>query len=216
MNDIVLWGRANSSNVQKAVWALEEAGVVYERRDAGGKFGLLDTPELVAKNPNRLVPILQHGELTLWESHAIVRYVAAQFGGEALWPTDAGKRAIVDQWTDWTLSTFQKGWITLFWLLVRTPAERQDRAAIATALADSVAAFRIMEAQLEKTPYLSGERFGYADIVAGVALYRWTTMEIERPDLPAVEAWHERLLERPAFEKSVCVSYDDLRGRLTF
>src|SRR5690606_35610550 len=148
------------------------AGVVYERRDAGGKCGLLDTAELVAKNPNRLVPILQHGELTLWERYAIVRYVAAQFGGETLWPTDAGKRAIVDQWPDWTLSTFQKGWITLFWLLVRTPAERQDRAAKAAALADSVAAFRIMEAQLEKTPDLSGGRFGYADRVAGVWRYR--------------------------------------------
>lgn len=216
MSDIVLWGRANSSNVQKTVWALEEVGAAYERREAGGKFGGLDSPEFVAMNPNRLVPVLKHGELTLWESHAIVRYVAATFGGGLLWPADAAQRAIVDQWTDWTLSTFQKGWITLFWLLVRTPPEKQDSAAIATALADSVAAFRIMEARLERTPYLSGEQFGYADIVAGVSLYRWTTMEIDRPNLPAVEAWHDRLRQRPAFEKAVCVSYDDLRGRLSF
>lgn len=216
MTDIILWGRANSSNVQKAAWALEETGAAYERRDAGGKFGGLDTPEFVAMNPNRLVPVLQHGDITLWESHAIVRYVAAAFGGEDLWPSRAGGRAVIDQWTDWTLSTFQKGWTALFWLLVRTPAENHDKAGIEAALRDSVAAYRTMEAQLEKTPYLAGERFSYADIVAGTSLYRWTTMDIERPSLPAVEAWHQRLAARPAFQKAVCVPYDDLRGRLSF
>lgn len=213
MTEIILWGRANSANVQKAVWALEEVGEAYDRRDAGGKFGGLDTPQFAAMNPNRLVPVLQHDGLTLWESHAIVRYVAARFGQATLWRDDIGERAIVDQWTDWSVSTFQPAWIGVFSNVVRTAPERHDREAIAAAMAKSIEAFKIMEAQLEKTPYLAGEAFSYADIVAGVSLYRWTTMEIERPHMPAVAAWHARLAERPAFDKAVCVSYEDLRAR---
>lgn len=213
MTEIILWGRANSANVQKALWALEEVGAAYDRRDAGGKFGGLDTPEFIAMNPNRLVPVLQHNDLTLWESHAIVRYVAAQWGRASLWREDIAERAVVDQWTDWTVSTFQPAWIGVFSHVVRTAPERRDAEAIAAAMARTADALAIMDAQLEKTPYLAGETFSYADIVAGVSLYRWTTMEIDRPHMPAVAAWHARLAERPAFEKVVCVSYEDLRAR---
>lgn len=215
-NGVILWGRASSANVQKAVWALEETGVRYVHKDVGGRFGGLDAPEFRAMNPNGWVPVLQHGELTLWESHAIVRYVAARFGGAALWPEDSVERAKVDQWTDWTATTLQRGWIPLFWALVRTPPAQHDRKAIDTALQASLAAFRIMDGQLRQTPYLAGKAFSYADIVAGASLYRWFSMEIERPAMPGVEAWHERLKARPGFVTGICVPYDDLVGRLDF
>ncbi|UYQ70497.1 glutathione S-transferase family protein [Pelagibacterium flavum] len=213
MTDLILWGRASSANLQKARWALEETGVPFELREVGGRFGGLGTPEFGAMNPNRLVPVLQHGDLTLWESHAVVRYVAAAFGGADLWPIDPKDRAPIDQWTDWTATTFQRGWIPLFWQLVRTPPENHDTKAIAAALKDTVAALQIMNGQLERTDYLAGDEFSYADIVAGVSLYRLTTMEIDLPPLPGVEAWHKRLKSRPAFEKTVCISYEELRGR---
>lgn len=211
--DVIVWGRASSANVQKVVWALEEMGTPYERKDLGGRFGGLDTPQFGAMNPNRLVPVLQHGEFVLWESHAIVRYLAAIFGAGTLWPTDPQARGIVDQWTDWTASTFQPAWLGVFWLTVRTPPDKHDQAAIADAIDKTVSAFRIMERQLETSPYLAGDHLTYADIVAGASLYRWFTMDIERPSLPAVEAWHQRMLARPAFEKAVCVSYEELRAR---
>ncbi|SDG64812.1 glutathione S-transferase family protein [Pelagibacterium luteolum] len=213
MTTVTLWGRASSANLQKARWALEEVGVAFDHREVGGRFGGLDTQQFGAMNPNRLVPVLQHGDLTLWESHAIVRYVAAQFGGGALWPEGPADRAPIDQWTDWTATTFQKGWIALFWQLVRTPPDRHDKAAISAALAETIAALRIMDAQLQQTDHLATDAFSYADIVAGVSLYRLTTMDIDLPDLPGVAAWHERLKSRPAFEKTVCISYDELRGR---
>lgn len=216
MSEVVLWGRASSANVQKAVWALEETGTPYIRKDVGGRFGGIDTPQFVAMNPNRLVPVLQHGDLTMWESHAIVRYVAARFGESALWPAEPVRRAFVDQWTDWTATTFQPAWVGLFWLLVRTPQDQREPAAIAEAHKASVAALRIMNAQLQKTGYLAGNDFSYADIVAGTALYRWYTMDIERPSLPGVDGWHERLRQRPGFVKGVCISYDELVGRLSF
>lgn len=213
MTDLILWGRASSANLQKARWALEETGVPFELREVGGRFGGLDTPEFGAMNPNRLVPVLQHGDLTVWESHAVVRYVAAAFGGEKLWSADPKGRAPIDQWTEWTATTFQPRWIRLFGLIVRVLPEQHDKEAIAGALKETVAALKMMNEQLEATDYLAGAAFSYADIVAGVSLFRLTTLGVELPSLPGVKAWHERLKARPVFEKTVCISYEELRAR---
>lgn len=213
---ITLWGRLNSANVQKAVWALEELELPFEHVPLGGAWGGNDAPEYLAMNPNGLVPTLRDGDVTVWESHAVVRYLSAEYGSGLLFPMEARDRAAVDQWTDWTATTFQPAWIALFWNKVRTPPEQQDAAAIARALAATGRCLAIMERRLSRVAYLGGTEFTYADIAAGVALYRWSTMEIERPELPAVEAWHERLNGRRAFRKAVNVPYDELRGRLAF
>lgn len=214
--ELTLWGRASSANVQKVLWALGELGLPYEHKLVGGAHGGLDTPEFRAMNPNGLVPVLQDGDLTLWESHAILRYLAASYGADTLWRSDSRKRAKVDQWTDWTATTFQPGWISVFWLFVRTPQEQHDRKAIAAAHMRTVAALRILDANLADRDYLAGDRLSYADIAAGVALYRWFTMDIDRPAMPGVENWYRRLQERPAFQRAVMVSYADLVGRLAF
>lgn len=213
---VTLWGRASSANVQKTVWALEELGVPYEHRPVGGMHGGLDTAEFGAMNPNRLVPVLQDGTLTVWESHATLRYLAARYGQDSLWRCDVGERSIVDQWTDWTATTLQPAWISVFWLLVRTPPEVQDRKAIAAALGKTISALRILDANLAQRDYVAGDRLSYADIAAGVALYRWFSMEIDRPAMPGVENWYRRLQDRPAFRKAVMVSYAELIGRLAF
>lgn len=213
---ITLWGRPNSANVQKAVWVLEELELPYEHVPLGGSHGGNDTPEYLAMNPNGLVPTLRDGDVTVWESHAIVRYLCAEYGSGLLFPMEARDRAVVDQWTDWTATTFQPAWISVFWSRVRTPVERQDRAAIDRAVAATNRCLEMMELRLGKVPYLGGQQVTYADIVAGVAMYRWTTMDIERPELPGVEAWHERLNGRRAFRKAVNVPYDELVGRLRF
>lgn len=213
---ITLWGRLNSANVQKAVWVLEELALPYEHIPAGGSYGGTNDPAFRAMNPNGLVPVLRDGDLTLWESHAVVRYLSAEYGSGLLFPLEPVERAPVDQWTDWTATTFQPAWIDVFWSLVRTPPEQHDKPRIERAIAATRRCFDMLEQRLRHVHYLGGRDFTYADIVAGVALYRWTTMAIERPSLPAVEAWHERLNERPAFRKAVCVPYDELVGRLSF
>jgi len=213
---ITLWGRLNSANVQKVVWALEELALAYQHVPAGGSFGGLDTADFLAMNPNGRVPVLRDDALTLWESHAIIRYLSAEYGSGLLFPLEPSERAPVDQWTDWVATTFQPAWIGLFWDLVRTPAAQHDRPRIERGIAATLRCFEIMEHRLREAPFLGGGGFTYADIAAGVAMYRWTGMEIDRPDLPAVRAWHERLRERPAFQKAVCVPYDDLVGRLDF
>ncbi len=213
---ITLWGRLNSANVQKAVWALEELELPFEHIPAGGAWGGNDTPDYLAMNPNGLVPTLRDGDLTVWESHAIVRYLSAEYGSGLLFPMEARDRAVVDQWTDWTATTFQPAWIGLFWSMVRTPVAEQDAPAIGRALSATTRSLTIMEQRLSAAPYLGGAEFTYADIVAGVAMFRWSTMEIERPVLPAVEDWHGRLNERRAFRKAVNVPYEELRGRRAF
>ena len=213
---ITLWGRLSSGNVQKVVWALEELELPYAHVPLGGSFKGNDTPEYLGMNPNGLVPTLRDGDLTMWESHAIVRYLSAEYGSGLLFPMEARDRAVVDQWTDWTATTFQPAWIGLFWLKVRTPVAQQDAAAIGKALAASVRCFEMMEKRLSQVQYLGGNELTYADIVAGAAMFRWSTMEIERPPLPHVDAWHARLSERAAFRKAINISYEELVGRLAF
>jgi glutathione S-transferase len=214
MSKIMIWGRLNSANVQKPIWALEELALAYDHVPLGGKFGGLDAPDYLAMNPNGKVPTLRDGDLTLWESHSIVRYLAATYGRGTLWPEDPRARAMVDQWADWTATTFQPAWIDVFWLAVRTPVAQQNPVAIEKAKAAAFRAFAILDNQLAKAPFVAGDTLTYADIVAGVSMFRWMTMAIERPEMPNLSAWHERLQARPAFRKAVCVSYEDLIGRL--
>ncbi|HUV32921.1 MAG TPA: glutathione S-transferase family protein [Devosiaceae bacterium] len=210
---IKLLGRKSSANVQKVMWALEELGLDHEQIELGGQFGGLDTPEYKAMNPNSLVPTLQDGDFVLWESHAIVRYLAAKYGTGSLWPENIRARALADQWTGWTSARFQPAWIGVFVAVVRTSPASRSPETIAKLTADTHACFAIMDAQLAKTPFLAGAVLTYADIVAGVEMYRWTTMQVDRGSFPAVEAWHRRLLERPAFVAAVNIDYSDLVAR---
>ena len=214
MADITLYGRKTSVNVQKAVWALEELRVPYSQVELGLNFGGLDTPDYLAMNPNGLVPTLKDGDLTLWESHAIIRYLSATYGAGNLWPESPKARAPADQWTDWTAMRFQPAWTAVFVLAARTKPEFREASALAKAVAAANACFRIMDTQLRKTPYLTGERLTYGDIAAGSSLYRWYTMEIAREPMQGVDAWYERLMARPAFVKGVCVSYDIMKNTI--
>jgi glutathione S-transferase len=209
---ITVWGRLNSVNVQKVIWALEEVGVPYEHVPLGGKFGGLDDPAYERLNPNRRVPTLRDGDTVIWESHAIVRYLAAQYGAGTLWPTDPRVRATADQWTDWTATSFQAAWLGVFESYYRVPAARRDLAAIASARADADRLLRMLEKALAGRDFLVGPQLTYADIVVGSGMFRWMTMGIERDPMPNLEAWYARLRARPAYLKGVCVDFSDMFG----
>ncbi|MGV8855512.1 MAG: glutathione S-transferase family protein [Devosia sp.] len=212
--NLILWGRQSSCNVQKVLWALYELDLPFKHIEVGGVHGGLEDPAYRVLNPNGLVPTLQDGDLTVWESHAIVRYLAGAYGKDSLWRADPRQRALVDQWTDWTATSFQPAWIGLFWLMVRTPPGQHDSAAIAMAYNQTIAALRLLDDHLTARIFLVGETLSYADIVAGVALFRWFTMDVERPVMPAVEAWYAQLQQRPGFRRAVMISYAELVGRM--
>ena len=207
MSERILWGRNTSGNVQKVIWALEELGLSYTRKDVGGAFGGLDTPEYGAMNPNRKIPVLQDGDLTLWESSAIVRYLTAEYGAGTLWPEDPAERAIVDQWADWANTTFQPAWIEVFVQMVRVAPSKRDMDLVKAKNDEANACFRMLDARLGAVPYLAGETLSYADILCGVALYRWSELDVTRIAMPNVDAWHARLKERPAFRTGVEIDF---------
>jgi glutathione S-transferase len=216
ISDITIWGRRCSFNVQKVLWTLDELALSYQHIDAGGGFGGLDSPEFRAMNPHGLVPVLKDGEHAIWESNAILRYLAASYGVGSLWDQNPVERSQVDRWIDWSASGLQPSFLRLFWGYYRTPAEQRNAALLAAHHKDCDKHFKAMDARLELHPYLAGERFSLADIAAGTCLHRYFNMglEVERP--PHVMAWLARLQQRQAFRKNIAVPFDALFGRLAY
>lgn len=200
-----IWGRNTSSNVQKVTWALEELAIPYQRTDLGGPFGGLDAPDYRAMNPNGRIPVIDDDGFILWESNVIVRYLAAKAKAEALWPSDPKARAEADRWMDWQQTTVMGDFAVLIMGLVRTPPEKRDHAAIEAARQRLVGAMAILDARLQKSPYLGGANFTIGDIPSGVFAWRWFELGIERPSYPALEAWFKRLQQRPAYRKIVMI-----------
>jgi glutathione S-transferase len=203
----IVWGRATSSNVMKVLWGLGELGLPFERIDVGGAFGKTDTADYRAMNPTGLVPTLQEGTFTLWESNAILRYLAqTHAAGSALWPADAQARANIDRWMDAQQSVLNRPMSSVFWGLVRTPADQRDLSSIAASISDAAGAWRLVEAQLSRHDFIAGAEFTLCDIPWGVHAHRWFGMDylgLTRPDMLALRAWYERLLQRPAYQRSV-------------
>ena len=201
-----LWGRANSSNVMKVLWLLEELQLPYERIDAGGAFGRTKDPDYLAMNPTSLVPTLEEDGFILWESHAILRYLAGRHAeGTALWPAEPQARANVDRWMDWQQTTLNRPQSIVFWNLVRTPPEQRDHAATEAAMLEAGRAWALLDAQLQRHDYIAGPEFSLADIPSGVNVHRWFSFSVARPELPALRAWYDRLLQRPAY-RSYCAT----------
>ena len=200
-----IWGRANSINVMKALWAADEVGQTYERFDVGGAFGGLDTPQYKAMNPNSLVPTLQDGTLTLWESNSIVRYIAARYGAGTLWPADPVARARADQWMDWQLTTIGLPMRDLFWGYIRTAPDKRDAANLEAARQQGITVWSRLDAHLAKHAYVAGEHLTMGDIPVGAFCHRWHALPIARPDLSHLRAWYKRLCERPAYRRHVMI-----------
>ena len=198
-----LWGRINSINVQKVLWALEELKVPYERTDAGLQFGVVNEPFYRKMNPNGRVPTIEDDGLVLWESNAIVRYLSAKHGAGTLWPDDPRQRADADRWMDWTTSTVAPAITPVFWGLIRTPPEKRDLKAIDEGAKKLADAFQVLEQSLEGRDHVAGKSFTMGDIPLGTFVYRWYALEVKRPRLAKVEAYYQRLQQRPAYKKHV-------------
>lgn len=197
-----IWGRINSVNVKKALWAIEELTLPYERIDAGMAFGVNKTPEYLKMNPMGLVPVIDDDGFVLWESHAIARYLAAKHGTGTLCPSDPQVRADADRWMDWA-STFAAGLRNAFWGLIRTPADKRDQKAIDEALKRSEELARVFDGAMAGKDYVAGKAFTMGDIPVGCHMQIWLNLPVARPKLPNLEAWYARLQQRPAFRKVV-------------
>ena len=199
-----IWGRTNSVNVQKVMWCVGELRLGHERIDAGMAFGKNNEDWFLALNPNGRVPLIDDEGFTLWESNSIVRYLAAKHDLGGLYPESLTERADAERWMDWLLTVLNGPMTVVFWNLVRTPEGQRDMAQVAQGVKESRAAFAMLDKQLSGRDYVLGEQLTMADIPVGAMTYRWYAMpEIERPDLPNLQAWYERLSQRPAFRQHV-------------
>jgi len=198
----ILWGRATSSNVMKVIWLLEELNLPYDRIDVGGAFGKTDTPKYRAMNPTGLVPTLQEDNFTLWESNAILRYLCAAHAPDSpFWPQAPHARANVDHWMDAQQTVLNRSMTVLFLGLVRTLPEKRDDAAIKQAITDTARVWHMVSTQLAHHRYLAGDELTLADFPWGPFIHRWFAMSFDRPEVPHLRAWYDRLLERPAYKE---------------
>jgi glutathione S-transferase len=198
-----IWGRVNSINVQKVLWCCGELNLEYERIDAGLQFGVNNTPEYKAINPNALVPTINDDGFILWESQAIVRYLARKHGLGTLCPSDAKACADADRWMDWNATTLWPNLRPIFWNLVRTPPEKRDLALVNDSRNKLAASMAILDAHLANRNYVAGDALTMGDIPVGTAVQRWFNMAIGREDLKNLEAYYQRLQGRAAFKQFV-------------
>lgn len=204
---IKLWGRANSSNVMKVIWLLEELGLPYDRVDVGGPFGGTSTAEYRAMNPLGVVPSMQDDGLSLFESNVILRYLCnAHAPASPLYPQEPAARARVEMWMDFQQTAINRPQSIVFQGLVRTPADQRDMPAITAAIAEAGRIWAILDHRLAHQAHVATDDFSLADMTFGVHVHRWLNLDIPgRPAAPHLAAWYARLLERPAFHRHVAI-----------
>jgi glutathione S-transferase len=195
---LTIWGRLNSHNVKKVAWFAEELGLPHVRHDVGGSFGMDAT--YLALNPNALIPTIEDDGFVLWESNAILRYLAAKHGGDRWWPAHPARRALSDRWMDWQIDYAEAQRDGFVNLIRRSPAERDDTA-ILRAAERCAQRLSVLDRHLADHPWLSGETFGIGDIPMGTYIHTWFTLDMPRPDLPHVTDWYARLKSRPGYNR---------------
>ncbi|RDD62841.1 glutathione S-transferase family protein [Ferruginivarius sediminum] len=198
-----VYGRENSVNVQKVMWTVGELGLAHHRHDVGRGFGGNDQPWFLALNPNGTVPTIDDEGTVVWESNAIVRYLAARYAAGTLWPQDPAARAAADIWMDWQQTAVNPAIHPVFWNLIRTPEAQRDMAVVEAGREKLDRLFGILDRHLADRRYIAGDSFTMGDIPLGAMTYRWLHLPMEREEAPNVSAWHDRLAERSAFREHV-------------
>ena len=204
---LTIYGRANSSNVQKVLWCCGELGLEYKRIDMGRQFGGNREPEYLARNPNGLVPtIVEDDGYTLWESNTIIRYLAKRYGAPGFYPTEPRRAATGEQWMDWQLNSLNDAFTPMFHGLVREAPERRNLEHIEKSRANTQRHLAMLDRHLQGSRFVAGDEFSVADIPVGIYAYRWYTFEgIERDALPAFERWYAELQTRAPYRTHVMV-----------
>lgn len=201
-----LWGRKSSINVQKVLWCLAELGLKegkdFERIDAGLHFGVNNTPEFLKLNPNGLVPTLEDGDVVLWESNTIMRYLAHQHDKVGRFTADIKTQYESEKWMDWQLGTMWPALRIAFLGLTRTPESERNHQAILKGYQETNRLLGMLDQTLAKQNYCSGNQFQIGDIVLALCVSRWILLNKtfpqqtgERTDLKNIDVWLKRLEE---------------------
>lgn len=193
-----IWGRISSINVRKVVLTAQLLELPFERIDAGASFGVVQTPEYKARNPNALVPLLDEGDFTLWESNVIVRYLAARHDEGGLYPRELRTRFDAERWMDWQQTTLNGAGREAFIQYIRTPPERRSQQAIDASVAATQPLLATLDAHLATHPFMAGDRLTMADIPIACEMHRWWGLPLLHPELPHLRRWYDGIRSRPA------------------
>jgi len=200
---IMLWGRRSSANVQKVLWALAELDLPFSRETVGGSFGGNRDADFLAMNPNGLVPVIRDGDVTMFESNAIVRYLSARYRAGLLRPQEPRALAAAEQWMDWQHNHFAFHVGVIFFNRVRLAAAQRDEAAVARSRKAVTEALAIADRHLARHDWFAGSDFSFGDIVMGVFLWRYLGIGEPLGSAPHVEEWFEAIKGREAFRTQV-------------
>jgi glutathione S-transferase len=194
-----IYGRANSINVRRVLWMLDEIGLKYEREDWGRGFRPTDDPIFRQINPVGVVPVIDDGDFRLRESNSIVRYLADKHDRADLYPKDPKTRATVESWMDWASTEFASGMRPVFHaLVVKNPAYANMAEGGIQEWAKQV---RVLDDHLAGNgPYVMGKSFTVGDIPVGLVVNRWYSIKFQKPEFKAVSAYYDRLAERPGYK----------------
>jgi len=195
---IQLWGRLSSINVRKVVLTLRLLELPFQRHEAGGSWGVVRTPDYLARNPNALVPLLDDDGYTLWESNVIVRYLAARHAAGSLYPTDLRRRFDAERWMDWQQTTLNGAGREAFIQLVRTPAPQRRQEALDASVAATEPLWDLVDAHLATRPWFAGDALTVADVPIACEMHRWRGLPLAWRPRPHLEAWYARMKALPA------------------
>ena len=194
-----------SPNVRRVRLTAAVLGMALEEKKLDFAKAEHKAPEYLALNPNGKAPTLVDGDFVLWESNSIMRYLCMAYGkGTPIYPQEPKRRAAVDRWLDWTLSTVQPVDRPVFWALVRTPPEKRDMVAIQKDADAEALVWRIADHHLSTRRYIEGDDFTIADIAIGAYARRWLGVEgITKPRFANLERWYAQLADRAGFARFI-------------
>ncbi|MFK7966082.1 MAG: glutathione S-transferase family protein [Burkholderiaceae bacterium] len=207
---LTLWGRKTSVNVQKPMWLIGELGLPVDRKDVGGAFGGLDTAEYGQMNPHRVVPTLCDDEVIVWESEAVLRYLGSRYGS-AYFGEDPAARSQIDQWMSWVQSSWSPAMTAVFVTHIRVARQDRQPDQVAAQISRLHQLATLADRFLGERDFIASGALSLADFSFGAFLYRYHTLEIERPALKNLSNYYARLSDRPAYAEHVQVDYDGMR-----
>lgn len=208
-----LLGRACALNVQKVMWLLSELDLKYQHVELGGKFGGLHDIAFSQYTPIKRVPVLCDNERVVWESHAILRYLVACYGGDYWYPQCPYQRSLYERWLDWSQTSFQPVFMEVFWKHYRTPSEKRDMPHIVKYMKKTEACLLILNQQLERSEYLAGNSVSIADIAVGALIYRLVEQGLDIVLPIHVARWYECLQKRAGYQSAIMCDFNELKGR---
>lgn len=213
MDELKIYGRHTSYNVQKVLWLADELKLSYRHIETGGRFGGTDSAEFIRMNPMGKVPVLAHGENVVWESNTIVRYLAHSFGKDIWISSTPFQRSQEERWMDWSIEKLEPAFTGVFWGYYRTPADDRDEIAIIQSVADCELCLSKVEKQLANSRFLVRDVPTVADIAVGVYLHRLHSIDVDITFPQPVKIWYEDLAKRAGYKRWVMSDFTELFGR---